>query len=110
MSSLYAQYIKEREGREIIEKRWGFITYKIAGEECDIDTVYIVPEYRNAKAASSLTESVIEIAKAAGCKTLIGYNDPETDGSSVSMKAMLAFGFELSHIDILKINVLRKEI
>lgn len=108
---LYAQYIKEREGRDVIVKRWGFISYLIdaANSVCDIDSIFIVAEFRRDKAGSTLADEVVEIAKARGCTILQGYNDPETEGSTISMKAMLAYGFKLSHLQG-RLIVLRKEI
>lgn len=96
--NLYAEYIKERENRETIEKPWGFITYSIDGELCDIDSVYVVPEYRRSKAASTLADEVVEIAKAKGCKTLVGYVDPEANNAHASIQVQFGYGFKFHSV------------
>jgi hypothetical protein len=45
-NTLYAKYILEREGLEILEDEFSFITYKIAGPECFIANMFIDQEKR----------------------------------------------------------------
>lgn len=93
--SLYAQYIKEREGKRIIESDNGFATYQIHGDECYIEDIYVVPRHRRGKVASQLADSVVEDAKKQGCKILTGSVVPSTRGSTTSLKVLLGYGFSL---------------
>lgn len=107
--SLYAQYIKEREGKSIIETDNAFISYVIEGDNCYIADIYIAPEFRRKNIASSLAAKVEEIAKNNNCKYLTGSVTPSFKGATVSMKAQLEYGFEIleAHNDFI---ILRKEL
>lgn len=93
--SLYGQYIKEREGKSILEKDYGFATYVINGQECYIEDIYVVPEMRKKHVASELANEVVEIAKAKGCTVLTGTVSPTAKGATESLKVLLAYGFQL---------------
>ena len=41
MESNYAQYIKEREGKEIVEDHKGFATFVITDKECYIVDIFV---------------------------------------------------------------------
>lgn len=109
MSSLYADYIKEREGRSILESKEGFMTYEIKGQECYIADVYIRPEFRKSGVASGFASQIEDIARKQGCKFLTGSVTPSLKGATESIIAQLKFGFKLhsSHEDFI---ILKKEI
>lgn len=93
--SLYGQYIQEREGKKIIEGEHGFCTYKIYGEECYIEDIFIKKESRRSGIASEMTDLIASMAKEIGCKFLTGTCVPSTYGATESMKAMLQYGFKI---------------
>lgn len=98
MPSLYAQYIKEREGFESVEVEHGFATYI----QVDPDTVYLrdifVEEgFRKQGIASELSKMVMDISRILGAKRLTGSVCTDAKGVTVSMKALLADGFTFSH-------------
>lgn len=93
--SLYADYIKEREGREIVEDEFGFATYRIARQECYIVDIYVSPEHRRSGHAKKYADKITEIARERGCTYLLGTIVPSTNGSTESMKALLAYGFQI---------------
>lgn len=95
MNSLYSKYILEREGKEIIETDYGFITYIIKNIECYIVDIYIKPELRRQNKATELANMVTEIAKDRNCAYLIGTVSPKANGSTESLKTLLSYGFEL---------------
>lgn len=94
--SLYGEYIKAREGFEIIEFPFGFASYKVNGIECYIRDVYIVPEMRKQGAASILCDTIKTKAKELNCKCLITSVCPSANDSTESLKAVLGYGFKLS--------------
>lgn len=95
MQSHYGLYIKEREGKSILENEHGFFTYKIQGEECYIEDIFIKKESRRKNIGTEMADEIYKIAKASGCKFLTGSCIPSTNGATESMKAMLAYGFQI---------------
>jgi len=109
MTSLYANYVLEREGFSTIEDPCGFATYKIVGEECYLRDIYLLPEHRKDGVGRKLADEVSRIALSQGCTKLTGTVCPSTRGSTDSLKALLAYGFAVheSRIDFI---VLVKEL
>lgn len=103
MDSLYAKYIKERENFSIIEDEYGFATYNIAGDECYIRDIYVLPEHRKSNVASCYADRISEIAREQGCKYLTGTVAPSANGSTTSIKVLLGYGFRLLESQIDKI-------
>ena len=95
MSSFYGQYIKEREGKDILESEHGFFTYKIHGEECYIEDIFIKKESRRKNIGTEMADEIAKIARDAGCKYLTGTCIPSTNGATESMKAMFSYGFRI---------------
>lgn len=95
--SLYANYIKEREDKEIIENDCGFITYKIFRDqkECMICDLYVLPEYRKNKIASEMANTVSNIAKNNDCNCLTAQVDTLALNCTDSLKVILAYGFKI---------------
>lgn len=94
--SLYAEYLKERTSDLILECESGFATYRYP----DDHTVYIVdiyclPEFRKSGVAKAMADKVVGEAKEKGCTRLLGSVVPSVKNSTVSMKALLAYGLSL---------------
>lgn len=96
MDNLYANYIKERLGKEVLSFRNAFITYIIDGEECYMEDIYVAPQARRKGVGTAITDEVVKRAKEAGCKYVTGSVDPTTNGATESMKALLSYGFKLT--------------
>lgn len=93
---LWAQYFKEREGYETINSDKGFVSFKIAGEDCYIRDVFIHRDFRHSGEASSLADQVAKVAKDRGCKFLTGSVIPSMNGSTGSMLGLIKYGFKLN--------------
>lgn len=93
--SLYAEYLKEREDFETIESEDGFIVYRIYGTQIFIRDLYVKVEKRNQGEGTRLAHLLVEIGKREGCTSLATSVCPTAGGSTVSLKAILAYGFEL---------------
>lgn len=93
--SLYGQYIEAREGFDIIENPFGFVTFKITGDECYVRDIFVEKHHRNDRVASALCDKVKVIAKERGCKFLTGSVVPSLPSSTVSLKVILSYGFLL---------------
>jgi len=98
--SLYAKYVEEREGFSIIEGGHGFATYiKVDDDTFYLRDIFVEEEYRKSGLAKELSKQVADIAKEAGAKRLTGSVSVLANGVTVSMKAVLADGFEFSHMN-----------
>lgn len=93
--SLYAQYIKERENKDIVETDKGFATYQIYGDECYIADIYIVPEMRKSGLASKLANEIKDLAKKSGCKILTGSVCLDANEAAASMNVLYAYGMKV---------------
>lgn len=92
---MFFEYQSELWGRDGFENETGFVTFKITGSECYIVDIFILPQFRRTKAASTLADKVAEIAKSKGCKFLTGTVSLAQKNPTLSTKALLGYGFEL---------------
>jgi len=95
----YAAYLKERENVDVIKHEHGFALIKPLNNALYIQDIYVMPEYRQKGAAKSMLHWVEGLAKEKGYGHVLGSCDPVAKGATVSMKAMLACGFELQACD-----------
>lgn len=95
---LYAAYIKEREGSELYvdPAGHGFLTYRVADNECYIVDIFVVPEARMQGLAATMADKVAEITR---CKWLTGSVCPQAQGATASLKVLLAYGMKLVKSD-----------
>lgn len=99
MSSLYAQYIRERENKDIIESDKGFATFKtFHNGECYLQDLYVVPSERKTGLATEMANKIVEIAKERGCNTLIGSVSTEDQHATKNLKIFLNYGMEIYKI------------
>lgn len=96
MSSLYAKYIREREGKEIIETEWGFVTYKIIGKEIYLADMYLTHEERNLGLASGLVKMLIDIGIKNECEVLTANVHLADKNANDTLSKALHLGFELA--------------
>lgn len=96
MSSLFSRYIQEREGKNIIEKEHGFLTYFFVSDTvCYVEDIFVVKEQRRSGLATELGKELEAIAKEAGIKKILGSVDLKAKTKTESMKFLLDYGFEL---------------
>lgn len=93
--SLYAEYVRERENKHILEDDKGFITYVVNGDECYIVDMYIKEKHRRSGHGIKQADQVCEAAKRLGCKYITGSVDPRTNGATYSMKLLINYGMEV---------------
>lgn len=93
--SNYCLYLYEREGKEIVESEKGFATYFYLNDGCYIQDIYVKSEFRKEGVASQMADQIASIAKSKGYKTLYGTICPNANGSTESLKVLLAYGFSL---------------
>ncbi len=95
--SLYANYIKEKTEDHIIELAEGFATYRYLdeGKTVYIIDIYVLPDFREQKLASTIADTVVEEARKKGCNKLLGSVVPSAKGSTISLKVLLGYGMKL---------------
>lgn len=96
---LYSDYLKEREGLETLEAHDGFALYKINGNECYLQDIYVVPEKRKSHVATQMADAVAEIAKSRGCKWLVGSVSPAANNAHASLLVLISYGMKLQKAD-----------
>lgn len=94
--SHYANYIREREDKGIIENEKGFVTYKIFDNgEIYLQDIYVAPEYRTSGVATELADKVVEIGREHGSKLLVGSVCVDDLNATRNMKVFLAYGMQI---------------
>lgn len=94
--SLYADYIQEREDKEIIENDKGFATFKcFENGECYLQDIYVIPVERKNNVATQMADKVVEIARERGCKLLVGSVCTDDKYATRNMKVFLAYGMQI---------------
>ena len=104
---MYADYIKERTGRESVYSDNGFATYMFFEAKpadgpapaveggCYIEDIYVDPAFRQSGQASSMADLIVADAVSKGYTKLYGTVAPTARGSTASLKVLLAYGFKL---------------
>ena len=91
--SLYGDYIKEREGLDIIESWAGFVTYSLHEPGVIwIHDMYVLPHLRRRRVASQLADQVVQIGKNRGATKLRAQVDVTTKIASESTAALRGYG------------------
>lgn len=93
--SLYAQYIKERDNKNIIEDEKGFATYCFIKDGTYIQDIYVHPDHRHSHVASQYADKIAQIAREKGHTKLFGSVRPSANFSTESLKVLLAYGFRI---------------
>ena len=101
--SLYAKYIKEKEGKKIIENDKGFATYSFSedahGKYCYIEDIYVLPAFRKSGVAGSLADRIMKEAKGKGCVIVYGSVNPEAYAWTKALRVLEGYGMAYSHRD-----------
>jgi GNAT superfamily N-acetyltransferase len=97
MSSLYAQYLREKSTDHIYEHEFGFATFRYLndGNSVYIIDIYVVPEMRRQGYAFDLVDKIVKIAKENGCTELLGTIAVNSTYSSISLKGHLSYGLDI---------------
>ena len=93
---MYADYIKEREGRECIYNEYAFLTYKVYLEtnEVSVYDMYTTSEKRAGFALKNIIKEFLNKMKELGVEKAYGFTDMTTKGWEKSESMMLKYGFE----------------
>lgn len=93
--SLFGDYIKQRENKDIIETDKGFATYSVVKDGIYIEDIFVSSDYRHSHEAARMADQIAIIAKEKGLNKLFGSISPTANHSTSSLKVLLAYGFQL---------------
>lgn len=93
--SLYAEYIKEVYGKNMIETDELFIIWTINGEILYLEDMYIKPELRNKGLGQNALAWIISVARENGCKEILISLMESCKFKNENMQIYLHVGFEL---------------
>lgn len=99
MSSLFAQYKKEREGAHVVEDENGFATAIPLDDHFYIDEIFVAKGYRKQNFASSYADKLVEIARKLNYNKILGSVDVNANNATTSVKVLLAYGMHLHSVD-----------
>lgn len=94
--TLYAKYIKEREGGFLLENEFGFISYKFVDQECFIMNMYIEQSEQAKGHGRALIAKLNKIAGDADCNVISANVHLWDEHSSETLAAALATGFKVT--------------
>lgn len=96
MSSLYAQYVLEREDKFTIETEECFAIYKVNGKDCYIQDVFVTKEARGKNLGKMLVDTIEQMAKEHhDCNRLLGSVDIQDKNATANMSIWLKQGWQL---------------
>lgn len=98
--SLYGEYIKETQDKEIIEDDYGFATFYPAFDHryMYIEDIYVKSNKRKEKKASDYADRIAKIAKERGISKLLGSVNMQIKNPTRSAKVLLSYGFRLLEV------------
>jgi len=108
-STLYAEYIREREGAQVYESPSAFVTFKIAGEECLITNLYVKPEMRRGIVGVRFMASFMAHAMSLGAKKFFGIIRMNDAHKERMLSLALRVGFKIVETDTSMIVVGKEE-
>lgn len=100
--SFYAEYLKERTNKQILESPHGFVTYYYLDNEFKglmIEDIYITPAVRRTGVAARLANRIVDEAKERGYTKCYGQVCPYSKNATESMKTMLAWGLKIHSLN-----------
>ncbi len=92
---MYAQYVRERLGREIIYNDKCFLVYTINGDELYVVEIFVRSEFRKTGAMKDLINQVEAIAKEKKCKHITGTIYTDTLGATESLVYCISHGMKV---------------
>jgi GNAT superfamily N-acetyltransferase len=99
--ALLASYARERFGCETEnDPGKGFATWKMLDPtSVYLVDIYVGPDFRRSGVAAELANRVAALALKAGAKRMIGSVETKSATATEAMKAILAYGFKITHVE-----------
>lgn len=95
--NLYAEYLKEREGRQLISLPEGFVTFsKMNDDTYYLADMYVQPQFRKQGIAWKLNDLLSDVARKDHATKLLTSVCTTANGVTESLHVVLAGGFRFS--------------
>lgn len=94
MTSLYGQYIAERQNMSILEDDISFVTYKKIDDALFIEDMFVVKEKRDSKLGLELLNKMIKIAEDLECNRIITLVDITTNNWEKTFNNLMKNNFK----------------
>lgn len=92
--NLYAEYLKEREDKELLYTNDYFVVYEILKNYIYLQDMYIRPEKRGNRLSKKLLEDVCNIGKNNSCNQIITSACLKANNFDKSFYIIKSYGFE----------------
>ena len=106
--SMFYEYMKERQGVELLQVPEGFLFYKVNGEECYISELFVTKKYRKTGSCRRLIDKLRQRALAEGCSFMSGNIYLADPGYRTTLLSSLKLGFEVATADQDRILIVLK--
>ena len=95
---MWADYIKETFGKEMLQTEYGFATFYIVPETtvCYIEDIYVIPKLRETKKGAYLETEIIKWAKERKCTELLGSVNLNIATPERSIAVLISRGYKLT--------------
>lgn len=93
--SLFSEYLKELGTKQIVEDEYGFATFYKFNDGLYIEDIFVKKEFRDKGYASKYADIIAQLAKEQDLLKLYGSVRPSANGSTTSMRVLMAYGFKL---------------
>lgn len=93
LTDMYLTYLEQKEGKSVILKEYGFISYEIKGTEILADVIYVDSAFRGKNLAYELDQEFVKAGKAAGCTVASCEVHIDHGHSKEALQVMFAGGF-----------------
>ena len=91
----YGEFIKEREGLDLLEFPEGFLTFKVEADECFVANLFIHPDFRGTPALFRFYEKLEKLSLEKNAKYISANIHLNDHGFNRTLKAVLKLGFSL---------------
>lgn len=96
---MYADYLKERLGKILVQKATGFFIVSYRGDALYLEDIYIKPEFRHTGEAQRFSDECYQMALKLKLKFLIGSVNIDAKGAEYSARIILENGFKFHEMD-----------
>ncbi len=93
---MFKEYFMELKDLQVYETNEGFILYRITPQHLYLADVYVKPEFRRNRNSFSMADSLVEVARDAGCQYVLCDVEPSNINATASVKVILAYGFQIA--------------
>jgi GNAT superfamily N-acetyltransferase len=96
---MYKEYLKEREGKDVIETDYGFVIYELSDDCIYLTDMYVMPEKRNKGLTTVLDGKVKRVGKENGCTKMLTSLCTKANNWKHSLKAIKNQKYKLYKTD-----------